>query len=191
MSYKSPESDSEGEKWPAKGIIDEKEDKYLVDWDGVDPETNEPYAPTWEPKKNCKELVAAWVNREKLPNKRGSKKEEGVEDNTEYAKGTKCAYSLILRLISHLDPLPSSFSDSVLTPGSTLPPGSKVGPPRGIKRVVDPPCTSILTTLCIVAHSPQQLNPEKPGVGVKPLLEGVSSPIIIRRRGNWIRERGL
>ncbi len=143
MSPKSSESDSEFDKWPAKGIIDEKQDEYLVDWDGVDPNTKQPYLPTWEPKKNCKELVAAWISRGEPSDEGGpEEEEEEVEDEAEYTNGTRRAHPLILGPIPHPDRPPSSFSLSVLTPGSTLAPDSKVGPPRGIKRVADLPCRS-------------------------------------------------
>lgn len=46
------------ETYRAFEILDEG---YLVRWAGIDPETNEPWKPTWVPKRDCdEELVARW-----------------------------------------------------------------------------------------------------------------------------------
>lgn len=55
---KHHDSQSSEELWAVRGILDESggrgaEGKYLIDWEGDDPETGRPYKPTWEVKTNA------------------------------------------------------------------------------------------------------------------------------------------
>jgi hypothetical protein len=55
--------------WSVKEILDENEAErtYLVDWEGIDPETNRPWDPTWEPywclRGSAKDAIEAWENK--------------------------------------------------------------------------------------------------------------------------------
>ncbi|KAG9295178.1 hypothetical protein G9A89_006159 [Geosiphon pyriformis] len=56
---------SSGDFFEVERILDERvqkgERQYLCQWKGIDPQTNLPWAPTWEPKKNCtKALLREW-----------------------------------------------------------------------------------------------------------------------------------
>jgi hypothetical protein len=56
-----PQEGDEETLWKVIEIIDEKKKAYLVKWEGVDPETNKPWDPSWVPKHDCTDdLVAAW-----------------------------------------------------------------------------------------------------------------------------------
>ncbi|KAK7517113.1 class II histone deacetylase complex subunits 2 and 3-domain-containing protein [Phyllosticta citriasiana] len=49
--------------FPARSILDEDSyaRKYLVDWEGLDPNTGNPFEPTWEPYEFCTDnLIAEW-----------------------------------------------------------------------------------------------------------------------------------
>ena len=49
------------DEWLAKGILDENETQYLIEWEGVDPATGQSWTPDWQPKENASEaLVVTW-----------------------------------------------------------------------------------------------------------------------------------
>jgi hypothetical protein len=59
------------EQWAVKAIIDEDPAgrRYLVDWEGIDPDTGRPWLPTWEPYSylyHAKETRLAWDTRKAL-----------------------------------------------------------------------------------------------------------------------------
>lgn len=58
-------SDQEDEEYfAAKNILDERAGKYLIEWEGTDPQTGESYEPTWEPKSNATQaLISEWKAR--------------------------------------------------------------------------------------------------------------------------------
>ncbi|EGG05244.1 uncharacterized protein MELLADRAFT_88202 [Melampsora larici-populina 98AG31] len=57
-----PSSESQID-WDAIEILEETRKKYLIKWAGVNPDTNEPWDPSWEPKENAGEaLVKAWMD---------------------------------------------------------------------------------------------------------------------------------
>lgn len=65
-------NEDSGDLFPARQILDEKtEDRkvfYLIDWEGVDPQTGLPYTPTWQPAADATfALRAAWQNRRREP----------------------------------------------------------------------------------------------------------------------------
>lgn len=69
--------------WPARDIRAENADKYLIEWDGVNPSTNAPWRPSWQPKRNANAaLVQAW-KRAKAGLVDIEEEEEGVEDGDE------------------------------------------------------------------------------------------------------------
>ncbi|EFP75397.2 uncharacterized protein PGTG_01990 [Puccinia graminis f. sp. tritici CRL 75-36-700-3] len=50
-----------GKLWEAIEILEEKGGKYYIKWAGIDPATQEPWEPTWEPKSMANAaLVADW-----------------------------------------------------------------------------------------------------------------------------------
>jgi hypothetical protein len=69
-----PGGDSDRELWAATTILDERKRKkgvrtvgeYLVDWEGTDPETGKRWEPSWEPKKDCTNvLIQEWKSKKK------------------------------------------------------------------------------------------------------------------------------
>ncbi|KAH9816325.1 hypothetical protein DFH28DRAFT_221867 [Melampsora americana] len=76
-SYSTSESgdnilDSENE-YEAIEILEESRTEYLIRWAGVDPETNEPWEPSWQPKRNASEaLVKTWIDSKKRRKTRSS-----------------------------------------------------------------------------------------------------------------------
>ncbi|RYP16184.1 hypothetical protein DL767_010213 [Monosporascus sp. MG133] len=68
-------SDDDSEDWwEIKDIIDERRHRgvvqYLVQWEGSDPRTGQPYEPSWEPSKNVtKAAISAWREKKKQNNK--------------------------------------------------------------------------------------------------------------------------
>ncbi|GAA5889385.1 hypothetical protein JCM5296_006346 [Sporobolomyces johnsonii] len=61
--------DSQG-YWKAVEIIGETANKYWIVWAGTDPDTGEPWKPTWEPKENATAaLVSTWKTQGKLKQK--------------------------------------------------------------------------------------------------------------------------
>lgn len=75
LSNTRPESPEEEEvvssseteiEWDAIKIIDENRTEYKIEWAGVNPQTNEAWDATWEPKENAGEaLVKAWNESKK------------------------------------------------------------------------------------------------------------------------------
>ncbi|RYP08018.1 hypothetical protein DL764_002164 [Monosporascus ibericus] len=56
--------------WEIKDILDERRHRgvvqYLVEWEGTDPRTGQPYEPGWEPSKNVTEVaIKAWREKKK------------------------------------------------------------------------------------------------------------------------------
>lgn len=52
---------SEDGYWPALEILNERRHDYLVNWDGIDPETGRAWTPSWTKKTEVTEdLVEAW-----------------------------------------------------------------------------------------------------------------------------------
>jgi hypothetical protein len=65
--YVSQSGDSEN-MWEVKCILDERGPRatgeYLLQWEGVDPQTGEPWGPTWEAKEGCStELIREWKDK--------------------------------------------------------------------------------------------------------------------------------
>lgn len=69
-----PGGDSDRELWAAVTILDERQRKrgartigeYLVDWEGTDPETGRRWEPSWEPKRDCTDvLIQEWKSKKK------------------------------------------------------------------------------------------------------------------------------
>ncbi|KAA1102203.1 hypothetical protein PGT21_036778 [Puccinia graminis f. sp. tritici] len=53
-----------GKLWEAIEILEEKGGKYYIKWAGIDPATQEPWEPTWEPKSMANAaLVADWRSK--------------------------------------------------------------------------------------------------------------------------------
>jgi hypothetical protein len=54
------------QEWAATQILKEAKKYYYIEWEGIDPETNQPWKPTWEPKRMAnKALVEAWKEMKK------------------------------------------------------------------------------------------------------------------------------
>ena len=71
-----PGGDSDRELWAAITILDERQHKskrgartigeYLVDWEGTNPETGRRWEPSWEPKRDCTDvLIQEWKSKKK------------------------------------------------------------------------------------------------------------------------------
>ena len=59
--------------WPALEILNERKYDYLVNWDGVDPETGRPWTPSWTRKSEVTEdLIEAWEAK-KLAKKKNNR----------------------------------------------------------------------------------------------------------------------
>jgi hypothetical protein len=53
-------------EWAAIQILKETKKRYYIEWDGINPNTQKPWDPTWEPKKMAnKALVDDWKERKK------------------------------------------------------------------------------------------------------------------------------
>ncbi|EFP75409.1 uncharacterized protein PGTG_02002 [Puccinia graminis f. sp. tritici CRL 75-36-700-3] len=53
-------------EWAAIQILEERGGKYLIEWAGIDPSTQKPWAPTWEPKKLAnKALAREWQHKKR------------------------------------------------------------------------------------------------------------------------------
>lgn len=61
--------------WPALEILNERKNDYLVNWDGINPETGRAWTPSWTGKSEVTEdLVEAWDAKKatkKKNNRRG------------------------------------------------------------------------------------------------------------------------
>jgi len=56
-----PQEGDEETLWKVIEIIDERKKDYLVKWEGIDPDKNKPWDPSWVPKHDCTDdLVASW-----------------------------------------------------------------------------------------------------------------------------------
>lgn len=71
------EVDEPGEDgyWPALEILSERKRDYLVNWDGINPETGRAWTPSWTAKSEVTEdLIEAWETKKvakKKNNRRG------------------------------------------------------------------------------------------------------------------------
>ena len=77
---------SEDGYWPALEILGERKHDYLVNWDGIDPETGRAWTPSWTRKTEVTEdLIEAWDV------KKAAKKKNNPRGVLEYARlGDKC-----------------------------------------------------------------------------------------------------
>ncbi|RYP65397.1 hypothetical protein DL771_008342 [Monosporascus sp. 5C6A] len=71
---KSAQTINDDDWWEIKDIIGERLHRgvvqYLVEWEGTDPKTGQPYEPSWEPSKNVTEAaINAWRETNKRNNK--------------------------------------------------------------------------------------------------------------------------
>jgi hypothetical protein len=65
--------------WPALEILGERKRDYLVNWDGIDPETGRAWAPSWTQKSEVTEdLIEVWEAKKALKKKGGR---QGVLDS--------------------------------------------------------------------------------------------------------------
>ncbi|RYP60926.1 hypothetical protein DL770_009887 [Monosporascus sp. CRB-9-2] len=72
-SAETIKDDDREDWWEIKDIIDERRHRgvvqYLVQWEGTDPGTGQPYEPGWEPSKNVtKAAINAWREKKKKKN---------------------------------------------------------------------------------------------------------------------------
>lgn len=65
--------------WPALEILNERKRDYLVNWDGIDPETGRAWSPSWTRKSEVTEdLIEVWEAK-KASKKKGGRR--GVLDS--------------------------------------------------------------------------------------------------------------
>jgi hypothetical protein len=58
-------------EWEAIEILKEKSNHYYIQWAGIDPQTNQAWKPTWEPKSMANEvLVRDWKDKQKKKTKK-------------------------------------------------------------------------------------------------------------------------
>lgn len=58
--------------WPALEILNERKHDYLVNWDGIDPETGRAWTPSWTRKSEVTEdLIEVWEAKKALKKKGG------------------------------------------------------------------------------------------------------------------------
>lgn len=56
-----PHSDDEETLYNVEKILDERGNKFLVQWEGTDPQTGKKWPPDWVPKTDCTDdLIAEW-----------------------------------------------------------------------------------------------------------------------------------
>jgi hypothetical protein len=56
-----PGPDDDETLWTVLEIVKENRDKYLVKWEGVDPDTGKPWDLSWVPKRDCtNDLIHDW-----------------------------------------------------------------------------------------------------------------------------------
>ena len=66
--------------WPALEILKERKHDYLVNWDGVDPETGKPWTPSWTRKVEVTEdLIEVWEAKKALKKKKSRRGVPGFD----------------------------------------------------------------------------------------------------------------
>ena len=70
-----PGPDDNETLWNVLEIIKENKTRYLVKWEGVDPETGKPWDPSWVPKSDCTDgLILEWKVKKAKKDKAREKK---------------------------------------------------------------------------------------------------------------------
>lgn len=88
-SYTTPkkkrrrDTDSEPE-YPAKRILQETETQFLIEWDCVDPDTNEPYEPSWVVKSDANEALTTEWEQDKA-RQRAVRASRVIEEDSSYS----------------------------------------------------------------------------------------------------------
>ncbi|KAF8578276.1 hypothetical protein K439DRAFT_1362563 [Ramaria rubella] len=76
-----PHTDDEDNLWSVLEIVKEYRGKYLVKWEGFDPDTGKPWAPSWVPKYDCTdELIHDWKTKKAKKDQRRKKKRKSDGD---------------------------------------------------------------------------------------------------------------
>lgn len=93
-------SDPEGDNmWEVVRILQETKNKYLVEWAGLNPETNTPWKPTWVFKEDCSdELIREW-KKEKL-RKKEAKKKGTTKKKTAVQRASNYALHMLCQIVS-------------------------------------------------------------------------------------------
>lgn len=77
-----PGSDDNETLWNVLQIVKESKNKYLVKWEGVDPDTGKPWDLSWVPKHDCtNELIHEW-KASKAQRRQSRKKVRKSKDDT-------------------------------------------------------------------------------------------------------------
>ncbi|PLW39514.1 hypothetical protein PCASD_07698 [Puccinia coronata f. sp. avenae] len=76
------ESSSEETEYEAIEILKEKAGRYYIRWAGIDPETNEPWKNSWEPKEMANDLLVADWKEKKRKRKRISAQRNSYRDSS-------------------------------------------------------------------------------------------------------------
>jgi hypothetical protein len=82
-------SDDDETLWNAECILQERRGQYLVRWEGIDPDTGEPWADSWVAKHDCTDdLIKEWkeekrakTDRAKAKRAKGKKSNQVSKDN--------------------------------------------------------------------------------------------------------------
>lgn len=80
-----PRDDDPEKMWDAIEILEERGDKYKVLWDGFDSD-GEPYAPTWEYKRDCNPaLKRTWKLKQEAKKNRKKSTAKGRQCTSQYS----------------------------------------------------------------------------------------------------------
>ena len=67
--------------WSVLEIIKEDKKRYLVKWEGIDPDTGKPWDPSWVPKRDCTDdLIYEWKVTKAKKDKARKKKRQIHDD---------------------------------------------------------------------------------------------------------------
>ncbi|KAH9463782.1 hypothetical protein MJO29_017019 [Puccinia striiformis f. sp. tritici] len=83
------ESSSQETEYEAIEILKEKGGMYHIRWAGIDPETNKPWKPTWEPKAMANDLLKAdWLEKKRKRKRRSSQRNSYRSESISYRSST-------------------------------------------------------------------------------------------------------
>ncbi|KZT09582.1 uncharacterized protein LAESUDRAFT_511729 [Laetiporus sulphureus 93-53] len=108
-----PQENDDEQLYDAIEILAERGNQYKVRWDGVDPQTGKPWAPSWVGKHDCTDnLIYEWKVKQARKKKRAEKRKSKARSSVSSSRTTRQSDALARASTSRRQTLPNAWASS-------------------------------------------------------------------------------